>query len=84
VTGTNRDKECTLAKAKEQPQLALGPNDVVRKKDGYRYFGLRSTGLDDAIKAGRIPKPTRLSPRCTVWLGSDILEWQRQKLESAK
>jgi predicted DNA-binding transcriptional regulator AlpA len=67
-----------------EPQLGLGPNDVVRKKDGYRFFGLKSTGIDDAIAKGRIPKPVKLSPRCVVWMGSQIIEWQRQKLETVK
>ena len=64
------DTRRTVTK-KQQTVGELGPNEVVRKFDGFRYFGLKATALDAAIKAGLIPKPIRLTPggRAVGWLG---------------
>jgi predicted DNA-binding transcriptional regulator AlpA len=64
----------------------LGPNDIVRKRDACRFFGLKSTAIDEAIARGAIPKPIALTPggRAKGWLGSQILDHQRKLIEAAK
>ena len=71
---------------KQQTVGELGPNEVVRKCDGFRYFGLKATALDAAIKAGLIPKPIRLTSggRAVGWLGWQILEYQHRLVEAAR
>lgn len=62
----------------------LGPNEIVRKRDGHKYFGYKHTTLDEKIKAGEIPAPIKLGKRAVGWLGSQIIEWQRQLIENSK
>ena len=62
----------------------LLPNQIVRKKDGWKYFGYRSTTLDDKIADGTIPKPIKLGARACGWFGSQILSWQEQLLKNSK
>jgi hypothetical protein len=38
--------------------LELGPNQIIRKSEGAKYFGYRHTALDAKIAAGEIPKPS--------------------------
>jgi predicted DNA-binding transcriptional regulator AlpA len=61
----------------------LGPNDIVRKRDGAKYFGYKHTQIDEQIKRGAIPKPIKLGPRAVGWLGSQIIDWQRRLVEDA-
>lgn len=65
---------------------ALHPAEIIRKHAGPRFFGLRHTALDDAIKRGEIPAPIPLTPggRARGWLGATILEHQRRLAEAAK
>ena len=64
----------------------LDPRQIVRKGQGPKYFGLRPTALDEAIKAKRIPAPFVLieGGHATGWLGSQIIEWQAQRLAAGK
>ena len=64
----------------------LDPNQIVRKGQGPKYFGLRPTALDDAIKAKLIPAPFVLieGGHAKGWLGSQIIEWQAQRVAAAK
>jgi predicted DNA-binding transcriptional regulator AlpA len=61
---------------KEKFAEKLSPNQIIRKRDGEKYFGYRHTQLDEKIKSGAIPEPIKLGPRARGWLGSQILEWQ--------
>jgi predicted DNA-binding transcriptional regulator AlpA len=69
---------------KKPTTLELGPNQIVRKVDGHKYFGYKSTQIDEQIKNGTIPKPHKLGLRAVGWFGWQILEWQRQRAEAAK
>jgi predicted DNA-binding transcriptional regulator AlpA len=60
---------------------ALPPQQVVRLKEGRKYFGYGSTVIAEKIKAGEIPEPVRLGDRARGWLGSQIIEWQRRLVE---
>jgi predicted DNA-binding transcriptional regulator AlpA len=60
---------------------ALSPHEIVRLRDGRRYFGYGPTTLAEKIKLGEIPKPVRLGDRARGWLGSQIINWQKQLIE---
>lgn len=64
----------------------LGPNEIVRKGDGPKYFGLKPTALDKAIKEKRVPAPFVLTDGgyARGWLGRQIIEWQAQRIVAAK
>ncbi len=59
-------------------EIEIHPNQIVRLKDGPRYFGLSENRIYEKIKAGEIPAPMSLSAtgRARGWLGSQILEYQ--------
>lgn len=62
----------------------LSPNQIIRKKDGAKYFGYRSTTLDDKINDGTIPKPIKLGARAVGWFGHQILAWQQELIKNSK
>ena len=64
----------------------LSPNEIVRWRDGPRYFGYKPTQLDEKIKSGEIPPPMALSDsgRARGWLGSQIIEHQQKRLAASK
>jgi predicted DNA-binding transcriptional regulator AlpA len=71
-------------KTKTQNVGPLEPNMIVRKKDAYKYFGLKPTAIDEGIKVGRIPKPMRITGGAVGWLGSQIMEWQQRLIEGGE
>ena len=68
-------------KEKEEKK-ELEPNEIVRKRDGAKYFGLKHTQIDEAIDKGLIPAPFQLyeGGRATGWTGAMILEHQRKRI----
>src|SRR5262249_40223572 len=63
----------------------LDNNVVVRKSDAEKYFGLKSTAIDDAIASGFIPRPYPLGggdSRAVVWFGHQINEFQQKVREN--
>jgi hypothetical protein len=64
----------------------LEPNQIVRQKDGEKYFGFRPTQLKEKIEAGEIPAliPLSDSGRAKGWLGIQIIEYQAKRLAAAK
>jgi predicted DNA-binding transcriptional regulator AlpA len=61
----------------------LHPNQVIRKSEGRKYFGLGPSQLAEAIKRGEIPAPFSLteSGRAQGWLGQQILDHQRRRMK---
>jgi predicted DNA-binding transcriptional regulator AlpA len=74
------------------PTLPLGPNQIVRLQDGFKYFGLRTTQIDEHIHLGNIPAPITISDskekgkasRARGWLGKQILGWQETRLAKTR
>jgi predicted DNA-binding transcriptional regulator AlpA len=64
----------------------LGPNEIVRLQDGHLFFGLRGTQIDEHIQKGDIPPPIKLSDsgRGRGWVGSQILDWQKARLQEKR
>lgn len=64
----------------------LDPNQIVRTRDGYKYFGLKSTALSDAIRDKRIPAPFTLTDggRIKGWTGQQIIQWQAERIAASK
>ena len=62
---------------------ALHPNQIVRLKEARLYFGYGHSRIAEMIDSGEIPKPIALGERSRGWLGSQIIEWQQQRLEAA-
>src|SRR5215217_990687 len=67
--------------AKKKQFADLDPNQIIRQRDGYHYFGYKHAALDAKIKSGEIPTPMVLSEsgRATGWTGKQIID-HRAKL----
>jgi predicted DNA-binding transcriptional regulator AlpA len=64
----------------------LEPDEVVRWTNGPKYFGLKKSQQDEAVKRGEIPQPFKLtaSGRATGWTGQQIIEHHRQRMAASK
>ena len=60
----------------------LHPNEIVRKCDGPKYFGLGHTQIEEKIKSGEIEPPMALSDsgRAKGWTGEQIIRHQQRRL----
>jgi hypothetical protein len=65
--------------------VTIAPNEIIRRSDGRRWFGLRDTQIDDAIAGGKIPRPMKLidGGRAAGWLGIHVIEFQVGRLIAA-
>ena len=54
VSRVRHQRELYVNRNGYRPELL--PNQIVRKKDGAKYFGYRSTTLDDKIADGDNPE----------------------------
>jgi predicted DNA-binding transcriptional regulator AlpA len=68
--------------SKKKPATAnaprqLGDDEVVRLKDGPKFFGVGRSRLAEMIQKGIAPKPIRFSERCVGWFGRTIHEYQQ-------
>jgi predicted DNA-binding transcriptional regulator AlpA len=101
-TGNRRSEKMSTTKAKSKsstpivraeperadPSKPLGPDQFVRLQDGYLYFGVRLTQIDQHIQTGSIPAPVTISDltekgkasRARGWFGSQILDWKAKRL----
>jgi predicted DNA-binding transcriptional regulator AlpA len=62
--------------------LGLDPDQIVRRAQGPRYFGLKKSQLAEAIKDGKIPAPFPLveGGRATGWLGRQIIAHHHRRI----
>jgi predicted DNA-binding transcriptional regulator AlpA len=81
---TAKKRSPLAATAAPQTLAPLEPNQVVRKKDAFKYFGLKPTAIDEGIANGSIPRPFALSPKARGWFGWQIIEYQQKLIEAAK
>jgi predicted DNA-binding transcriptional regulator AlpA len=74
-----------MTKKIEMPPLPLGElhrNQIVRKKDGPKYFGLSNAGIDLAVKANKLPAPFSVleGGRAMAWTGGQILDYHAERI----
>lgn len=53
----------------------LSKDAYIRQPDVLRLWPVSSTTLENCVKSGDFPKPTRLSPRAIGWRYGVILDW---------
>jgi hypothetical protein len=74
------------------PSRPLGPDQFVPLADGYLYFGLKSTQIDQHIQLKNIPAPITIADstkkgeasRRRGWFGSQILDWKQRRLNAQR
>jgi hypothetical protein len=68
-------------------QFGIKPQWVYRKSDPEtrRILGLKPTAIDDGINDGTLPPPAPLTAhgKATGWMGWQLIEVQRKRLEAA-
>jgi predicted DNA-binding transcriptional regulator AlpA len=64
----------------------LDPYQIVRLREGRKYFGYGPTQIDEKIKSGEIPAPIALSDtgRAKGWTGRQIIDHHRRRLEKQR
>jgi predicted DNA-binding transcriptional regulator AlpA len=68
------------SKSAQTPPGALADDQIVRLKDGPKYFGVGKSRLAEMIRKGEVPKPIHFSERCVGWTGRQIHEHQAKLL----
>lgn len=74
-----------MSKDKEENVARIHPNEIIRFKDGHRFFGYKKTQITEKIEEGEIPEPVLLSDtgRARGWFGQQILDYQQKRREKA-
>jgi predicted DNA-binding transcriptional regulator AlpA len=64
---------------------SLVADQIYRPSEARHFFGFKPTQLTEKIRLGEIPAPIPLSDsgRAVGWLGSQIIEWQAQRIAAA-
>ena len=64
----------------------LDPNQIVRVREGRKYFGYGHSQIDEKIKSGEVPAPFPLSDsgRAMGWTGRQIIQWQAERAAASK
>lgn len=59
----------------EQPIPYLLPQGMSRAKDLLPFLPFGITSLWNYTKAGKFPKPIKISPTVTAWRNADVIAW---------
>lgn len=70
---------------KEKTTSAIDPHQIIRRRDGEKYFGLKHAAIEMKIQSGDLPMPIPLSEngRATGWTGQQIIDHRTRMLEIA-
>lgn len=55
---------------------------ILRRDEVERATGLPRSTIYAKIAAGNFPKPIQLSARAVGWLESDIIAWQKARIDA--
>lgn len=47
-------------------------------------LGISGSHIWGMVKAGKFPKPIKLSPNCTAWNAADIERWAQERIAESK
>jgi prophage regulatory protein len=47
-------------------------------------LGISGSHIWGMVKAGKFPKPIKLSPNCTAWNAEDVEAWAQQRIAESK
>lgn len=60
----------------------LADLQLLDKKQVCALVGLKSTSIDDRVRAGTFPEPIRMGARCTRWPAGAVRQWIRAQIEA--
>ena len=53
----------------------IEPDGLYRWKELEKFLPISRDFWRRRVNAGKAPKPIKLGQRCTLWRGSDVIEW---------
>ena len=85
IFGDSKYLRYTLGRKQFLPELArlmrlIMTEVFLRRKQIEKVTGLARSTIYDKIKSGSFPKPVKIGDRAVAWLGSEIDEWQRDRI----
>ena len=67
-----------------QSRPAIPRDRLIRLPDVEGATGCKKSTIYELMKAGRFPKPVRLSARHVVWPESAVLQWVQDRIQEAQ
>ncbi|SPY08409.1 helix-turn-helix transcriptional regulator [Oligella urethralis] len=68
-------KEKIIKRSGDELSNALDPNGLYRWKELEEHLPIGRDFWHRRVKQGKAPSPIRIGTRCTLWRGSDVMEW---------
>ena len=53
----------------------------LRKQEVVQRVGIPASSIYELMSRGVFPRPVRISPRLVAWIESEIIDWQRARIE---
>jgi prophage regulatory protein len=60
------------------------PERFMRRPAVELATGLPRATIYQYVQEGRFPKPIKISPRCVMWLESEIQAWMHERIAAAR
>jgi prophage regulatory protein len=58
------------------------PIRLLRRPEVLRAIGLQRAALYELMRAGRFPKPVRITARSVGWIESEVQEWLAERVRA--
>lgn len=71
----SHDAQQSVERIAQQPAPYLLPQGMSRAKDLLPFLPFGITSLWNYTKAGKFPKPIKISPTVTAWRNADVIAW---------
>jgi prophage regulatory protein len=60
------------------------PTQFYRLPTIKQRLGVSGSSIWAWVKAGKFPRPIKLSPNCTVWNAEDVEAWAQERIAESK
>lgn len=60
------------------------PVEFIRLPEVIKLVGYKTSKIYEMAKTGEFPKQVRLGGRSVAWVKSEVIAWNRAKLEAAR
>jgi len=65
------------------PQQSVAPQ-FIRLNPLTERLGVSGSSIWAWTKAGKFPKPIKLSANCTAWIVADVEEWAQSRIDASQ
>lgn len=60
------------------------PTQFYRLPHLKQRLGVSGSSIWAWVKAGKFPKPIKLSKNCTAWIAADVERWEAQRIAASQ